>query len=46
MAPYYTPLTFNVDDVFFASYDLDTGTRKTISGLNQRLKTLRIWFRW
>ena len=46
MAPYYTPFTFNVDDVFFASHDLDSETKKAIGGLNQRLRNIRIWPRW
>lgn len=43
MASYNTPFTFNVDDVFFSSFDLDQGSKKTISGINQKLRTLRIW---
>lgn len=43
MAPYTTPFTFNVDDVFIPSLELDKSTRAKISDFNKRLKSLRIW---
>lgn len=43
MAPYTTPFTFNVDDIFFASPDLDKSTINQVRDLNQKLKILRIW---
>jgi len=43
MAMHTNPFTFNVDDVFFPSFDIDKTTRKKIIDFNQKLRNIRIW---
>jgi aminoglycoside N3'-acetyltransferase len=43
MAPYTTPFTFNIDDVFIPSFDIDKTNTRKIGELNKKLRNIRIW---